>query len=156
MIEPPRPSKELLSGLFFLAIGIATVALCSGRHVGTLGEMGPFFFPAMLGGLLIALGVLVCAVSPWRSLQSTPIRFGAIGTSLLIPVAAACFGLLVERAGLVVAVSVAVIVACYAGRETRLWEAVVNTIVLAAATSVIFVYLLDMPWAVWPPAWPWQ
>jgi Na+/H+-translocating membrane pyrophosphatase len=152
----PRLSKELLSGFIFLAIGAATEIFCSERHVGSLSQMGPFFFPAMLGGLLVALGALICISSLVRSSQVTRMQFDSIGSSLLIPFAAACFGLLVERVGLVVAVLATVIVACYAGRETRLWEAVANMIVLAAATSIIFVYLLNMPWAIWPPGWSWQ
>jgi hypothetical protein len=146
-------SKELLSGLAFLTIGAATEVFCGSRHIGSLGQMGPFFFPAMMGGLLVVLGALICANSFVQSSHSTPARFSAISSSLLIPLAAASFGLLVERVGLALAVSAMVIIACYAGRETRFWEVIANTLVLATATSIIFVYLLDMPWAIWPPGW---
>lgn len=150
MMRPPN--KEVLAGLFFVAAGVATVALCSGRDVGSPSQMGPYFFPIVLGGVLIVLGALACASSLADSSVVDPMAFDGIRSSLLVPVAAASFAL-VEYTGLVFAVCVTVIIACFAGREVRGWEIVANAIILAIATPILFVYLLDMPWPLFPPLW---
>ena len=52
-------TKDFLSGLMFVAFGLA--ALYFGQHlaVGTPVRMGPGYVPRMLSMILLALGVLV-------------------------------------------------------------------------------------------------
>jgi hypothetical protein len=56
-------TKDFLSGLMFVAFGLA--ALYFGQHlaVGTPVRMGPGYVPRMLSMILLALGVLVCIVA---------------------------------------------------------------------------------------------
>jgi hypothetical protein len=59
-----------------------------------------------------------------------------------------CFALLVERAGLVPAVIVAVIVAARGSRDGNPREALLLAAGLAVAASVLFVVLLNQPFAI--------
>src|SRR5437763_1164295 len=62
-----RSPKDFWSGLIFVAMGVAFVALASQYRMGDLHRMGPGLFPTMVGGLLAALGAIVAA----RSLVSS-------------------------------------------------------------------------------------
>lgn len=62
------------------------------------------------------------------------------------------FALLIERAGLVLAVLASVLVACRATRDTTLREALLLSVSLAAAVSLLFVGILGQPFPLftWP------
>jgi putative tricarboxylic transport membrane protein len=62
----------------------------------------------------------------------------------------AAFGLLVERAGLLIAILVQVGIAHFASRETTWLSSAVTAVALAIASSVVFVWLLKIPVSVLP------
>ncbi len=55
------------------------------------------------------------------------------------------FGVLVERAGLIIAILAQVAIAHFASVETRWRQSLVTGVLLAAASAVIFVWLLKIP-----------
>lgn len=59
-----------------------------------------------------------------------------------------CFALLIETAGLIPAVIVAVVVVSRGSRDTHVREAVLFGVCLAVAMSVLFVVLLNQPLAI--------
>jgi hypothetical protein len=52
-----RSPSDFWCGILFIAVGIAFVVLASGYRIGTPARMGPGFFPIVLGGILVALGL---------------------------------------------------------------------------------------------------
>lgn len=62
------------------------------------------------------------------------------------------FALLIERAGLVLAVVVSVLVACRGSRETTVREALLLSVCLAGAVALLFVGMLGQPFRLitWP------
>jgi hypothetical protein len=145
-------SKEMWAGAIFLAFGIAAVMLSSAYKMGTITEMGPAYFPTILGILLIFLGAFSCGRVIWLN-HGTPIERVMIRPMLLIPISAACFAFLVERAGLVIAVVASSLLACLGGRIFRIGEALVIAVVLAVFSSVLFIYLLGLPLDLGPSEW---
>jgi putative tricarboxylic transport membrane protein len=145
-----RPGQELCSGAVFVAVGAAAVLLASRYQLGTPAEMGPGFFPTALGALLILLGA-ANLVRSWLLGERSPIQPAPLRAVLIIPMSALAFALLIERAGLALAVAAAVLIAALAARRFRPVEAIASAVALAAFTSVLFVYLLDLPLAVLPP-----
>src|SRR5258705_2404651 len=110
-----RSPKDFWSGMTFVAIGVAFVALASQYRMGDLHRMGPAMFPTMVGGLLTALGALIAVRSlvfegpPVAAFAARPLAFGL--SSIVL------FGLALQFLGLVVAVAVLVLVAAHASRE---------------------------------------
>jgi putative tricarboxylic transport membrane protein len=145
-----RPSQELGSGAVFVAIGAGAVLLARRYALGTPAEMGPGFFPTVLGVLLILLGA-ANVVRSWVLLERSPIQQSPLRAVLVVPLSALAFALLIERAGLALAVAAAVLIAALASPRLRPLEAIASAVALAAFTSVLFVYLLDLPLAVLPP-----
>lgn len=141
----PTITKQLLSGLIFVAIGAGAVIFSLGGSVGSLRQMGAFYFPALVGAILLALGAAICVRALFHE-AADPVRFGATRTPLFVSFASICFALLVERAGFVIAVAATMIVSGVAGREIRVWEIALNTLVITALATSMFIYFLQLPW----------
>ncbi len=69
----------------------------------------------------------------------------AITTSVLV------FALLIERAGLIPAVSATVLIAALGSPRARVRDVVILCVCLAAAMSLLFVVLLDQPFRLLRP-----
>jgi hypothetical protein len=142
-------SSTFWAGAMLCAIGIAAAIAAPQYRMGTLAQMGPGYFPLILGILLAALGAITClqavakgdghrlVTPPWRQL-------------ICIPLCVVSFALLVERAGLAIAVVVTVLIGCLGGQRFRPIEAIISAIVLAILTCTLFVRLLGLPVPIGP------
>lgn len=135
-------TKDFLSGLMFVAFGLA--ALYFGQHlaVGTPVRMGPGYVPRMLSMILLALGVLVCIVALVSG--SDPVERPKWKPITLVTFGIVCFALLFERAGLIPALVVLVMISSLAGEEFKLIEVIGNIVVLSILCTVVFKVGLGM------------
>jgi len=138
-----RP-KEFYSGVIFLVIGLGTILKSRDYEMGTATQMGPGYFPTLLGMILVALGVLsaVKGLGPpaaergeWLSLK--PLLFITLGVF--------GFAALIARAGLVPAIFVLVLFACLPRLRSRPVEVLMIFLVLASGAVGIFIYGFAMP-----------
>ena len=60
------------------------------------------------------------------------------------------FGLLLNRAGLIIALATVVIVSSYASHEFGWKATLINTVVLIALCLAVFVYALSLQFPLWP------
>lgn len=51
--------KDLLAGAVFVGFGLAFAVTASTYEIGSAVRMGPGYFPLVLGGLLVLLGILI-------------------------------------------------------------------------------------------------
>ena len=135
-------SKDFLSGLMF--IGFALIALYFGQKLalGTPVRMGPGYVPRMLALIMMSLGAVICVVAlvaggemvekpKWK-----PITLVTIGI--------VCFALLFERAGLLPALVVLILIASLGGEEFKLKEVIGNIVVLSILCTLVFKVGLGM------------
>lgn len=136
-----------LSAIFFFAFGVLTVAFGMQYELGTASQMGPGFFPVILGGLLalVGIGVGIQAISS-ETVEMPAIDWRAL---IVIPSAVILSALLIETAGLIVSVMVLVLIASAADREFKLSRAVAAAVVLAALAWTIFIFALDLRIPTW-------
>lgn len=148
-----RPSKTLASGALFVAIGVAGLWFGRTQSAGTLLRMGPGWLPRALSILLLALGAVV-ALTALRSTASDDeaVERPVWRPLVLVTVSIVAFGLLLERAGLIAAVLVLVLVACMAEPRRGVVGPIVLAALLAALSWGIFVAGLGMPLSLWPEA----
>ncbi len=141
-------SSDVFAGLLFLFFGVIALVMSRNYAMGSVEKMGPGYFPAVLGGCLVLVGLIVAghglffgteAVEPWK-----------FRPLLLILGSVVAFAYLVAPFGLVVATLVLVVTSCLGGWEFRFREMVLSCIVLAAMALGIFVYGLGLPFRVWP------
>jgi hypothetical protein len=142
-----KSPQDLGAGLVFLAIGIA--GLYFGRELafGTSARMGPGYFPVLLSGLIIVVGLVVgfkgltIEGPPVERVQLRPISF--------IVAAIVIFGFLIESVGLALTAILLTVFAAYARPEVKLGETMVLGVALAAFTVVVFVYVLGQALPAW-------
>lgn len=144
-----RNLPNFCSGLMFTFIGVGFSYGATQYHLGTVAEMGPGYFPLVLGGLLAILGLSITV----RSVLVDE-RDGAISVRLrpiVFVLGSVClFAVMLAPAGLVAASFVMVLVGSFASEEFS-WKYVVPTaLLLVAASYLIFVYGLGLPMPVWP------
>jgi hypothetical protein len=135
-------SKDFLSGLMFIGFGLLALYFGQKLALGTPVRMGPGYVPRMLSLILLGLGVIICIVAlvttpePVEKPQWKPITLVTIGV--------VCFALLFERAGLLPALVVLILIASLANDEFKLVEVIGNMVVLAALCTLVFKVGLGM------------
>ncbi len=135
--------KDMAAGAVFAAIGLAFMAGALTLDIGTALKMGPGYFPLVLSGLLLLLGVIVMAKSlnmPAEVIGSVPWR-GLV----LILAAPVIFGATVRGLGLVVALPLAIVAAASASRRTGFVTAVALVAGLTVFCILVFSYGLGLP-----------
>jgi len=142
---PPliRSPRDFLAGLIFVGVGLAAVLLGRSYSMGTATRMGPGYFPTGLGLLLFLIGAVVLGRSLLQ--RGEPIRGLALGPLALVVGGTVLFGLLLRRAGLLVALVVLVVMSAGASRQFR-WEvALALAVGLAVFSALVFVKALGLP-----------
>jgi hypothetical protein len=138
-----RCSKDLWSGIIFLAMGCAAVVLGRDHPMGTAMRMGPAYFPTMLGLLLALIGlavVLRALVRPGPAVGQFALRKPA-----LVLGATVLFGLLLRPLGLAGALVLLVVLSARASERFRWPVALALGVGLAVGSSILFVRLLGLP-----------
>lgn len=142
--------NEVLTGVFLILVALLAFYLLSPLSSGTQIGLGPGYIPRLfafiqlaLGGALIVSG-LMTAGAPADAWQQRPL--------LLILASITFFAVSIERMGLVIAVAGLVLISCAANRGTTFKEAVILAVASAAFSAILFVKLLGLSIAVWPPA----
>jgi hypothetical protein len=136
-------SKDLWSGVIFIALGCAAVVLGRNNPMGTAMRMGPAYFPTMLGLLLALIGLAVVARAIIK--PGPPIGRIAFGKPALVLAATVLFGLLLHSLGLAGALIMLVVLSAFASERFRWPVALALAVGLAIGSSIIFVYLLALP-----------
>ena len=107
-----KGEKDFIAGLVFVFIGVIAVIAASGEDIGRAASMGPGYFPALVGIILILLGGS-SAIIGFRSAQRDPIDFDGWRPFIAILASTIAFAMLLERAGLVVTILVCLVIACW-------------------------------------------
>jgi len=137
-------NKDFWAGLMLIAVGTLAVVLARDYPKGTVMRMGPGYFPVALGALLVLFGIYVLA----KGLRGgAKIEAGWSPRALVVlPLALALFGFLMDRAGFVPALVVLIFGSAAAGSEFKLVEIVALTVVLTALSVAVFVWGLGLPY----------
>jgi hypothetical protein len=138
-------TKDLLGGVLFALIGLGTIYIGSGYKLGTAANMGPGYFPIMLGGIVAVIGAAMIVIAARAPESSEAVASWEIRPLVFVTAAILLFSMLIENAGVIVAVAGLVVVARLGSREGSLLELVVLIAVLIAISVGIFVYGLNIP-----------
>ncbi|MHC1726230.1 MAG: tripartite tricarboxylate transporter TctB family protein [Syntrophobacteraceae bacterium] len=144
-----RP-KDFLTGILFILFGGSAMYFSTAHAIGSAEEMGPGYFPLVLGGCLACLGVVILSKSLLRggAFQGWP-AFHFKPPALVLS-SVVLFGLLLKPLGLPGATFVLVLVCSLASHEFSWREALLNSAVLIVIVLTVFVYLLEFQAPVWP------
>jgi len=138
-----RSEKEFWAGLIYIFFGASAIIVGRDYAMGTAFRMGPAYFPTILGGLLVLIGVV--AVIRSFVVAGAPIGRFAIRGLLFVSVSIFLFGFLVRGLGLAVALPVLVIVSAYASTKFRWGPMLIMAIGVMVFCVVLFLKGLGIP-----------
>ena len=115
--------------------------------MGNAGQMGPGYFPYILGGILLVLGLVIAIRALWKdseAIKPTPLRplLGVLGGVL-------AFAFSVQTFGLVLAIFLLIVISSWGGWNSRYREMFILFIMLAGLAVGVFIYGLKLPIKVW-------
>ena len=139
-----RNNKDFGAGLMFAGIGATAVFIAQSYPFGNTLRMGPGYFPRILGGILIAFGLFVMV----RGLRSNEKMKGnwSIRALIVLPLSMVVFGVLMELAGFVPALTALIFVSAASGREFKFKEVLLLTVILGVSSVAMFVWGLGLPY----------
>ncbi|MFO1314904.1 MAG: tripartite tricarboxylate transporter TctB family protein [Burkholderiales bacterium] len=144
MAFPIRSPKDFWAGALYAALGAAAVVVARDYGMGSSSRMGAGYFPTVLGGLLVAVGLASLVRSFF--VRGEPIGAIAWKGMALVTVATVLFGLLLRPAGLVPALVALLLVSAAASHRFRLeWRALALMAALVAFCALVFVKGLGLP-----------
>ena len=143
-----RSQKDFWCGVIFIAIGIAFMVLARDYRMGTAARMGPGFFPTMLGGVVVALGLTLAVPALIRDGDAFPrLHFRPM---LMILLSIGVFAVLLQPLGFVLAAFALMVVGGFADPDLGFLESVALSIGITAFCVAVFVLLLGLPMPLWP------
>jgi hypothetical protein len=141
-------NTDFLSGALFVLLGGGFVLISRNYDLGTAVQMGPGYFPLVLGccAVLIGLALIVKAIfasdGEHAHFHLRP-GFFVLGAMVV-------FALALRPLGLIVAAALTILVASFAGSERRWWEIALLAAGLSIFGALVFVEALGVPMPIWP------
>lgn len=137
-------SKDFWAGAVYVAFGAAAVWIGRDYTFGTASRMGAGYFPTVLGGLLVVIGLLSLLRAFTR--QGDVVGAVALKPLMLVVGATVLFGLLATTAGFVIAVVVLALTSAAASGRFRLEaRAAAGLLLLVVLCALVFVKGLGVP-----------
>ena len=135
--------RDFWTGVIYVAVGAGAVVIARDYGLGTAFRMGPAYFPTVLGGLLVLIGLLSLGRAALRS--GEPLPPARIKGLLAVTIATLGFGALLRGAGLVVALPVLVVVSAAASARFRWGPALALAAGLTLFCAAVFLKGLGVP-----------
>jgi hypothetical protein len=141
-------SKDFASGLMFIGFGAIIMVLSHTLPMGNAMRMGPGYFPNILGGILVVLGLMIAIGGLVKKVEA--VESMALRPILTVLGGVLAFAFLIEPLGLVVALFCMVFISSWGERTPRLLEIFILFLVLVGLAVGVFIYGLKLPMKVWP------
>lgn len=140
--------KDLAGGALLAAIGLSVAIYAAAQYdIGSLRRMGPGFFPALLGGALAVLGLMI-AVPAWGRTGSRVQIAWKETAAVLAAILVFATGL--ERVGLVPITVATVLIASLAAPDRRIGWRLLLALAVTLLSVAVFHFGLKMSVPLWP------
>jgi putative tricarboxylic transport membrane protein len=139
-------NTDFVGGLATLGLAAAVLIEASQYGFGTILRMGPGYFPTLLGGLLLVLGLLLAlrGLRGAHAHHGEPIAMPAWRPILFISAALGLFAYLLPAFGLAPAIVTLVVVSACAAPMQRPITIALLAVGLTVFSYVVFVRLLSL------------
>jgi hypothetical protein len=135
--------KQFLSGLFFFCIGLGALAMLP-SNIGTATQMGPGYFPMLLGICLLLFGG-TSMILGIRAAVQTRVAPVPVVTLLLILGGVVSFSLLIEWLGLAASLFCLVLLSCFKRLRAHPLEILSIYLALLGMSWFIFIHVIQLP-----------
>ncbi len=141
--------QDVGAGIIFAAIGLVFGVGATHLELGTALRMGPGYFPLILAGLLVALGLAIVLKGLSRSaLDRLTVPWRGLVLILTAPVA---FGVTVRGLGLAPAIALVALISAFASRRMSVPLALGLSFGLTVFCVLIFSVGLGLPLRLFGP-----
>jgi hypothetical protein len=155
-----KSQRDFFSGLMFSVVGVAfLVGAATTYDIGTTEQMGPGYFPLLVGSLMAFLGAVIMIKSFVMKTEGDG-NIGAWAWKPMFFIIAAnlAFGALLgglpsigfPAMGLIVAIYALTFIASLAGDEFEIKEVAILATILSVGSYLGFVVVLKLQFQVWP------
>lgn len=138
-----KSQEDFWAGLMFIGFGILAIYISTDYPLGSAMRMGPGYFPTGIGVILIILGAIIGATS--LKVAGDKVGSFAFKPMLLLSVAFAVFGWAIDNIGFIPALFILIFLSALAGREFKMKEVLVMSVVLIAGSWALFIWGLELP-----------
>ncbi|MGV3569811.1 MAG: tripartite tricarboxylate transporter TctB family protein [Ramlibacter sp.] len=145
-----RNQKDFAAGVIYVFAGAGFALGALNYTVGEAARMGPGWFPLWIGILLAVVGLVVVAGSVRATATPDRLQPPQLGSLAWILGGVVLFGLLLQPAGLVIALAVLVLVASRASHEFSWRAAILNAVFLILFAVAVFIEGINLQLRLWP------
>ncbi|MCU0561308.1 MAG: tripartite tricarboxylate transporter TctB family protein [Desulfobacterales bacterium] len=138
-----RNPKDFLTGCIYILVGAGALIISRDYDMGTAVKMGPAYFPTLLSGLLIAIGIISVLRSFVKS--GTPIGVVAWKGVVMILAATLLFGAIVRGAGVLLALPLLVILSAAASARFSWKTSIAEAVGITVFCIFVFIEGLGVP-----------
>lgn len=139
-----KSPKDFWTGVAYFGIGAIAFWIARDYAFGSASRMGAGYFPTVLSGLLMFFGVLAL----FRGVTKPGAPFGVFAwkPALIVCASTVAFGLLLNRAGLIIALIVLIVGSASASSKFRFdTRAALAAVGLIAFCVLVFIKGLGLP-----------
>jgi hypothetical protein len=137
-------NRDFFGGLMYIVTGSAGWWIARDYPFGSALRMGPGYFPIVLCWMMIAFGIAIMIMG-FKNNEKIKGNW-SIRALIVLPLATAVFGWMMEEAGFIPAMLVLIPFSAAAGREFKFVEIALFTIGLTILCTAMFIYGLGLPY----------
>ena len=137
-------NRDFWAGVMLIVFGAASILIARGYPFGSTMRMGPGYFPSMLGGILVLFGIYVMIVG-LRKGEKIAVHC-SLRALIVLPLSLIAFGVLMTHAGFIPAMAALIFGSAAAGREFKVVEVLLLTVILTGLSVAIFIWGLGLPY----------
>jgi hypothetical protein len=140
-------------GAGIAAFGIGVAVMSAQFEMGTTRNFGPGAFPVVVAAMvtLLGLAIAIFKTASGRTVVADEASTPALRHALQVFGAVLVFAVSVERAGLLIASALLIVLASFDEARRRPFDVVSLALVLAIGATALFVWMLGLPLPVVPP-----
>jgi|SRR5690554_281636 len=143
-----RDYVDLVGGGYLFALGLFSVFYSYIKYdVGSLGFMGPGYFPIVLGVVVSILGVIIFFSAIYREGDTLSVK---VAPTFFVILGIVVFGLILDFLGLVVAAFFSAYTSSLADKSLKGKHRLILSLVVSFLAYLIFAFGLGMQLNVWP------
>lgn len=147
-IQRIQGPQDYFGGLALIALSLFAF-WASNDLPGMRGfSFGPGTAPRLFSAVLLTFGIVITAMG--LVMEGRPLEKYAVRGPFWITVSIFIFATTVRPLGLIIATFVSFVVAGAGSKETKWVENVIAAVVMTAFSVLLFVYLLALPFQLWP------
>lgn len=138
-----KSQEDFWAGMMFIGFGVLAIVISRDYPMGSAMRMGPGYFPTWIGVIMVLLGAIISAIS-FKVVGGAVGRF-AWKPMVVLAIAFCTFAWGIDHIGFIPSLAVMIILSALAGKEFRLKEVLILTVVLIVGCWALFIKGLELP-----------